>query len=122
MPTNNFPGVGFTTFGRDWNFFQKKDISLTAFGADSIDGYQPDMLITFSTQGIIFTNETAPGAGKIVEYSFNGTTVHGELDAAATSLTKQLIFNNRTVAKIWFRVKSGSTGPITISVQAWSVG
>jgi hypothetical protein len=121
MPTNNFPGIGYTKYGRDWNFFQKSSIASSVFGGGSVDGYQdgyqPDMLITFTTQAAIFLNE---GTG-ILEYSFNGTTVHGELDGATGSLTKMLTFNNRVMAKIWFRVKSGSSGPITVSVQAWSI-
>jgi hypothetical protein len=45
--------------------------------------------------------------------------VHGELDGATTSLTNKIEMPYRVVSKIWFRVKSGSTGPIKISVQAW---
>jgi len=119
--TNNFPGIGYTTYGRDWNFFQRLNVSATSFGGGSIDGYQPDMIITFTTQGVIFLNENATASGKIVEYSFNGTTVHGELDVSTGSLTKMLTFNNRVISKIWFRVKSGSSGPIPISVQAWCI-
>jgi hypothetical protein len=121
MPTNFFPGIGYTKFGRDWNFFQKVSIATGTFGGGSVDGYQdgyqPDMLITFSTQSAIFLNESTG----IVEYSFNGTTVHGELDGSVGSLTKMLTFNHRRIAKIWFRIKSGSSGPITVSVQAWAI-
>lgn len=119
--TNNFPNIGYTNYGRDWNYFQKVNVSSTTFGGDSIDGYQPDLVITFTSQGAIFTNENATASNKIVEYSFNGHTVHGELDASSGSLTKQLVFNNRVISKIWFRVKSGSSGTIVVSVQAWSI-
>ena len=115
MPTNNFPGIGYKTLGRDFNFFQKVAVSATTFGGGSVDGYQPDIIITFTTQGALFLNE---GSG-VVEYSFNGTTVHGELDSGGAS--KGLSFDNRVISMIWFRVKSGSSGPITISVQAWSI-
>lgn len=114
MPTNNFPYIGHTTYGKDWNFFQKVTVAATTFGGGSVDGYQPDMVITFTTQNVIFLNE---GTG-ILEYSFNGNTVHGELDGSTNSLTKMFTFTNRVVSKIWFRVKSGSTGG-TVSVQAW---
>lgn len=120
MPTNNFPNIGYTTYGRDWNFFQKLDVTATTFGGGSVDGYQPDMIITFTTQGVVMMNENATAASKIVEYSFNGKTVHGELDASGNA-AKSFTFNNRIVSKMWFRLKAGSTGPITISVQAWGI-
>jgi hypothetical protein len=116
MPTNRFPGVGYTNFGRSWNFFEKVEVNATTFGGDSVDGYQPDMVITFVTESAFFLNEGFSGT---VEYSFNGLHVHGELDSSG--LTKMLTFNNRVISKIWFRVKSGSSGPIIVSVQAWSI-
>ena len=99
----------------DFNFFQKQDVFWTTFGGGATDGYGPDMIIPFSTQSLVFINE---GNG-ILEYSFTGKAVHGELDSS--SLTKGLIFDNRVVSLIWFRVKTGSTGPIKISVQAWGI-
>lgn len=120
MPTNNFPGIGYTNFGFDHNYFQKFDISNTTFGGQSVDGYQPTDIIRFSTQYVILTNLTLPAAGsKVVEYSFNGITVHGELDASSGSQTVKIEMPYRVVSKFWFRVKSGSSGPITVSVQAW---
>lgn len=115
MPSNNYPGIGYTNYGRDWNFFGKVTVSATTFGGGSIDGYQPDVVITFTTQGVQFLNL---GSG-VVEYSFNGITVHGELNSQNASAG--LTFDNRVVSKIWFRVQSGSNGPIIISVQAWSI-
>ena len=115
MSTNRFPHIGYTTIGRDHNFYEKADVTWTGFGSNSTDGYQPDMIVQFSTTGAIFVNE---GTGT-VEYSFNGTTVHGELVGATTSPTRTLTFLNRGISKIWFRVKSGSSGPLTVSVQAW---
>ena len=100
--------------GRDFNFFSKLSVTNTTFSTVT-DGYRAaDMVITFPTQGVLFLNE---GTG-VVEYSFNGTTIHGELDSTLSS--KGLAFDNRTISMIWWRVKSGSSGPITISVQAWS--
>ena len=119
MPTNNFPNIGYKTHGKDFNFFQKVTVSAVTFGGGSVDGYQPDLLITFSTQGLIFNIE---GSGSnVVEYSFNGNTVHGELTQPTAGARTTLTFNNRVESLIWFRVKSGSTGPITISVEAWSI-
>lgn len=112
--TNNFPGIGKKTQGRDFNFYQKYEVTASTFGGHSDDGNQPDMIITFPTQSVIFLNEETSG---VIEYSFNGNTVHGELDP--TLPTRGLTFDNRVVSMIWFRVKSGSTGPLTVRVDAW---
>lgn len=116
MVTNNFPGISKKTRGHDFNFYQKLNVNWSTFGGNSVDGVQPDMVITFSTQSIMFLNENSSG---VVEYSFNGNTVHGELDPTLPS--RGLSFDNRVISMIWFRVKSGSTGPITIRVDAWGV-
>jgi len=115
MPTNNYPGVGYK-YGKDYNFFEKFSITTSSFGGDTVDGYQPDTVIPFSTQGVLFLNEST---SDIVEVSFNGRTVHLELDP--TTISKAISFDNRVISTIWFRVKSGSSGPITVSVQAWAI-
>src|SRR5271169_6796204 len=111
--TNNFPGLGYVERGRDFNFFQKVSVSATTFGGGSVDGYQPDILIKFPTQSIILLNEASSGT---IEYSFNGFTVHGQLDGSNTLPTKMLKFDNRVVSLIWFRT-TGATQ--IVSVQAW---
>lgn len=116
MATNRFPKIGYITNGRDFNFFEKLQVSTTTFGGDSVDGYQPDMVITFPTYGLILHTEDS--GSNIIEYSFNGNTVHGELIPGTGRSTPTFI--NRQVSLIWFRVKTGSTGPITISVEAWN--
>ena len=117
MTTNNYPNIGYTTLGFDRNFFKKVAVSATTFGGDSADGYQPDVVITFNTVGLMFLN-LGSGATSVIEYSFNGQTVHGELNP--TNASAALSFDNRPVSKIWFRVQAGSSGTINISVQAWS--
>lgn len=97
--------------GKDFNFYEKIVVTNTTFGA--APEYKWDVLITFTTTGVMMLNE---GTG-VVEYSFNGNTIHGELDS--TSVTKALSFDNRVINTIWFRIKSGSSAPITVSVQAW---
>lgn len=115
MPTNNFPGIGYKKQGHNHNFFQKVVVSANQFGGGSVDGYQPDLMITFSTSNVILNTEgTAPNT---IEYSFNGINVHGELVPTTNRAT--LSFSNRAVSLIWFRVKAGSAGPITVSVEAW---
>jgi hypothetical protein len=92
----------------DPNFYGRFSVSQTAFT-------ERTTVIPFSTQGVMFLNE---GTG-VVQYSFNGSTVHGELDSTKASIGK--VFDNRVISEIWFCVKSGSTGPITVSVEAWQV-
>jgi hypothetical protein len=109
------------TQGHDFNYFNSTSVSWSQFGAPdgytTTDGYGPDLIITFSTYGVMFTNETS---GQVVEYSFNGTTVHGQLDGTSTSTTRSVMFNNRVVSLIWFRLKSGSAGPAVITTTAWA--
>lgn len=103
------------TKGRDFNFFQKKAVSSATFGSSS-DGYLCDMIIDFPIAGLILHTEGT--STNTVEYSFNGNTVHGELIPGTNRAT--ITFLNRKISAIWFRVKSGSTGPITVSVEAWA--
>lgn len=116
MVTNNYPNIGYKTQGKDFNFYQKVAVSATTFGGTSVSGAQPDIIITFPTESIMFLSEGSGSTG-VVEYSFNGNTVHGELDPSLPS--KTLSFDNRTVSMIWFRIKSGSSGTVTIRVDAW---
>lgn len=102
--------LGSITWGKDFNFFQK--VAVSTVGTFNTNC---DVVITFTTQGLMLLNL---GSG-VVEFSFNGTQVHGELNSANASAG--LSFDNRVVSKIWFRVQSGSSAPITVSVMAWSV-
>lgn len=114
MATNYFPGIGKKTHGRDFNYFRKIDIIASDFGSESVSGEQPDAFITFPTTTVMLLNESATG---IVEYSFNGTIVHGELDPLLP--TRGMTFDNRTISLIWFRIKPGSSGPVTVRIDAW---
>jgi len=108
------------TQGRDFNFWNSTAVSWAQFGAPDgytlLDGYGPDLVITFPTQGIMFTNETS---ASVVEYSFNGSTIHGVLDGTAGSTTRVVMFDNRVASLIWFRLKSGGTA--TITTTAWGI-
>lgn len=105
--TNNFPNIGYTTLGYDRNFFQKITVASGTFGGSSVDGYQPDMIITFSTYTVTFILESGS-----IEYSFNGNTVHGDMTSSTPSAS--LTFQNRVISKIWFR------GTGTVRVEAWA--
>jgi len=100
-------GMGAITYGFDHNFFQKISVVATSFNNNA------DLFIPFVTQGIMMLNL---GTG-VVEISLNGQTVHMELNSANASAG--LTFDNRVVSKMWFRVQSGSSGPIIVSVNAW---
>ena len=118
MPTNNFPGIGYKTAGVDFDFYQKLTVSATTFGGGSVDGYQPDMVIRFPTQGVVF-NIQGVGGSNVIEYSFNGTTVHGELSQVSANNRFFLTYPNRQMSMIWFRVQSGSSSA-TVTVEAWA--
>lgn len=92
--------------GRDFNFFKKVTVSSATFQD------QCDAIITFPTQSVTFLLD---GTG-VVEYSFNGNTTHGDMDSSKS--TKGLVFDNRRVSKIWFKLISG--GPVTIRIEAWA--
>lgn len=92
------------TLGRDHNFFVKLAVSANAFNTNC------DVLIPFHARAITFQLE---GTGK-VEYSFNGNTLHGDMENGKSSAT--LIFEDRNESKVWFRLASGSP---TIRIEAW---
>lgn len=94
------------TLGRDDNFFTKLSVSASSFNEDC------DIVIPFSTQTVTFQLETT---GRI-EYSFNGTTVHGDMENGKASAS--LTFENRVICKIWFRLASGAG---TVRIEAWSI-
>lgn len=96
--------------GRDFNYYNKVNVTVGSFASAC------DVLITFTTQTVMLLNEDT--GSDVVEYSFNGNTLHGELDPSLP--TKAMTFDNRVISKIWFRVKSGSTGPIVVRIDAWA--
>jgi hypothetical protein len=93
------------TYGRDFNFFQNVTVtaSISAFNTDA------DVIITFPTYTVTFM--VASGAS--VQYSFNGNTIHGDLNGSGPN--NILTFQNRVISKIWFR----GTGPVR--VEAWGI-
>lgn len=108
-----YEGIKKKTSGRDYNFYAKYSVSGSTFDFVT-DGY---CIVDFPNYGLILTNENTDGA--VVEYSFNGVDTHGELIGTAGNPTRQLTFLQRQVSLIFFRVKSGSSGPITLRIDAW---
>lgn len=93
-------------YGQDFNFYQK--LAVTASGSFNTDC---DVMITFPTQQVNFSLESTG----VIEYSFNGNTIHGQMDSTKNSANLQ--FPNRVVSKIWFRLVSGAG---TVRVEAWA--
>jgi len=98
--------LGPITYGRDFNYYQKMDMVSSSFATNA------DVAITFPTYTVRFDLETTG----VVQYSFNGTDIHGEMDSAQAS--KSLLFENRQVCKIWFKLVSGSG---TVRIEAWGI-
>lgn len=61
---------------------------------------------------LILINEDA---SSVVEYSFDGTNVHGTLKPTLPSAGK--VFDGRYADRIWFRLSSGTTA--AVCVEAW---
>lgn len=112
--TNAFPGIGYLNYGKDHNYYKEFTVSTSTFGGQSVDGYQPMGFIDFSSQYVIFS--VTGTTSKVVEGSFNGTTVHFKLDAGDASY-KTIAMPYRVVSKFWLRVVGG--GSATVVVQAW---
>lgn len=105
LPTDPLAPI---TAGYDFNFFQKITVTATNFNTDA------DMLIPFLTQGIILLDEDNSA---IVEVSFNGNTIHDELNPTITGANR-FQYDDRVVSKIWFKLKSA--GSAVVSVRAWA--
>lgn len=90
-----------------FNFFERREIITTNF---------TDHLFDFGgwiSMGVIIANE-ATLADKIVEYSFDGTNSHGEVN---TNIG--FSFDSRKESKIWFRLKEEGNA-IIVRVEAWA--
>lgn len=97
------------TYGKDYNFFAlaTPGAASTPFAIDCdvvINMFAPTYTVTF----------WAP-SGTVVEYSFNGNTIHGTLDGSGTTAPASLTFENRVISKIWF------AGSGTVRVEAWAI-
>lgn len=110
MATPSNP-LGPITWGLDFNFFQ--NVTPTASGS-GVFNTNCDIAITFPTQTVTFWLPTTGGGS--VQYSFNGSTIHGTLDSAGVLGPNFLVFENRPVCKVWF-TKTGGT-PV-VRVEAW---
>lgn len=99
--------------GPSFDYYQRITVTWNTFGGNSSDGYQPDLIVPFSTQGILMLNEDSTS---VIEVSFNGTTVHDRLDPANPS--RGVSYDNRVVSLVWFRLASGASA--VVSFRAWA--
>lgn len=93
---------------KDINFFHKLDISTTNFEDGAVSW-------NFQSVGIALLVESSD-ATDIIEYSFDSTTVHGDLSPTLPS--QGIIFDNRSQSKVWFRRKTAGAA-VTVRVEAW---
>jgi hypothetical protein len=87
-----------------YNYFNVISVTETSFPATA------QVNFTFSTQGICLLNRSLVA----VQYSFDGSTVHGDLNPDDAS--SGIFFDNRYESRIWFRVASGTA---TVRVEGW---
>ena len=97
------------TDGVDRSFFEKVTVTSTAFGDGNGDA---NTLITLRfIRHFSLVNE----GGVVIEYSFNGNTLHGDLTPGTP--TAAIIFDNRPINKIWFRLIASGSG--IVRIEAW---
>jgi len=88
-----------------WNYFDEVTVDVAVFPS------APQVNFEFLSQGFSFLNTGA----NIVEYSFDGDIVHGNLNPSDASAG--LVFDNRVESKVWFRYVGGAS---TVRVEAWA--
>lgn len=84
------------------------------FDVITVDGYDfptiPQAKFRLISSGISLINR----GSYTIEYSFDGETVHGDLNPADESVA--MLFSNRVESVMWFRAVDGY-GPVR--VEAW---
>jgi hypothetical protein len=84
------------------------------FSVINVDGYDfpetPQANFKFLSQGFSFLNR----GNKIIQYSFDGDTVHGDLNPH--DLSSGVTFDARVEDKVWFK---GLDGYGTVRVESW---
>ena len=89
-----------------FNFFDRVTVSTTAFTWVSWE---------FNSTGIMLLNESTTSAN-IIQYSFNGTDLHGDL--RPNSPSSSMAFDNRTESSIYFRLAPGA-GSAVLRIETW---
>lgn len=106
MPTINRAKSGLSDC-----YFQKVTVSSAGFTGNT----EPTIVVNVAggCNNFSLCNETT--AASVVEVSYNGTTVQDELDSSL--VTKFVLYNNRPISTVWFRLKSGASA--TVAIRAW---
>lgn len=103
--------------GPRFDYYLRFTVTSSIFGGDDgysvADGYVPNVIIPFSTQGFVLLNEDN---SSIVEVSYDGTNVGDRLDP---TIARGFTYDNRVNSLIWFRLASGSSA--VVSVRAWGI-
>ncbi len=90
----------------NFNYFNRATVANATFTTD------PD--IFFKIRGNPSFSMINEGSG-IIEYSFDGTTLHGDMVPLTGS--SELVFNNRGYSQIWFRLKSGAVSNVRVEAS-----
>ncbi len=92
---------------KDSNFFGKYRVSSTNFEVVAI--------WNFTSVGIALMVESNNPAD-VIQYSFDGQTVHGDMTPLLPS--EGIVFDNRFQSKVWFR-RATPGDPVLVRVEAW---
>ena len=92
---------------KTFNFFDRVNVTTGDFGDCAVSW-------DFISSGILLLNEGT--AGNVVQYSFDGISVHGDLNPSLASAG--IGFDERHQCKIYFRLSSGSGA--LVRVEAWA--
>ena len=94
---------------RTKNFFTKLNIT----GTDFVEAQRA--VWSFNSVGIALLVEST-STSDVVQYSFDGETVHGDL--TPTTASEGIIFDNRYESNVWFR-RVSLGGPVLVRIESW---
>lgn len=92
-----------------FNFFDEVSVATTDFADKYIHW-------NFISAGLLLLNESLV-SGDIIEYSFDGTTVHGNLDPDLPSAG--ISRDSSHESAIYFRLKTAGSA-VTVRVEVWA--
>ena len=97
-----------------YRYFDLLAVDETNYLDDSGDGYYVADF-GFLSDGLILSNQSST-SGEIIQFSFDGTTTHGELDPDQP--TAALAYNTRREYRVYFKLKTAGSA-VTVHVEAW---
>jgi hypothetical protein len=92
-----------------FNFFDRVIISSADFDIK--------LSWSFNSAGFLLLVESTNSSDDVIEYSFDGISVHGDLIPGTVS--QGLSFDNRHESSVWFRRANFGSG-VTVRVEAWA--